>query len=281
MAGTALLAASAGVVGSFAVLRRQSLQGDVVAHAALAGVAAAFLLGVRGPLGLLLGGAVTGWITLILASRLHQNTRLPLDAVQGGIMAMTFGLGLALLKHILTHVPDAGRHPLDRYLLGQAAQLRDADVQIIAAVTILTVLVVIAFWSQWKLLAFDPEYAAGLGLPVRLLDLGLTTLTVTVVVIGLKSVGVVLITALLVAPAVAARQWTNRLGIMVLLAGFFGALSGILGTLLAHLLGRHVSIPTGPTIVLCASGWVILSLLAVGIRQRCYRWIVNRRSHYA
>jgi manganese/zinc/iron transport system permease protein len=280
MAGTALLAASAGVTGSFAVLRRQSLQGDVVAHAALAGVAAAFLLGIRGPLGLLLGGAVAGWITLALASRLHHHTRLPLDAVQGGIMAVAFGLGLALLKHILTHVPDAGRHPLDRYLLGQAAQLRDIDVQIIAAVTILSVLVVAGFWPQWKLLAFDPEYAAGLGLPVRLLELGLTTLTVTVVVIGLKAVGVVLMTALLVAPAVAARQWTDRLGIMVLLAGLFGALSGILGTLLAHYLGRHVSVPTGPTIVLCASGWVIVSLLAAWVRQESRRWIATRRSHH-
>jgi manganese/zinc/iron transport system permease protein len=281
MAGTALLAGSAGVIGSFAVLRRQSLQGDVVAHAALAGVAAAFLAGARSPFGLLLGGAVIGWITLTLASRLHHHSRLPLDAVQGGIMAMGFGLGLALLQHILTHVPDAGRHPLDRYLLGQAAQLRNSDVQMIAGVSMLTLAVVAGFWPQWKLLAFDPEYAAGLGLPVRWLDWGLTTLTVAVVVIGLKSVGVVLITALLVAPAVAARQWTNRLGTMVILAGLFGALSGMSGTLLAHLLGQQVSIPTGPTIVLCASGWVIVSLGAVRVQQWWYRWVAQRRSRHA
>jgi manganese/zinc/iron transport system permease protein len=104
---------------------------------------------------------------------------------------------------------------------------------------------------------------------------------VAVVVIGLKSVGVVLITALLVAPAVAARQWTNRLGTMVILAGLFGALSGMSGTLLAHLLGQQVSIPTGPTIVLCASGWVIVSLGAVRVQQWWYRWVAQRRSRHA
>jgi manganese/zinc/iron transport system permease protein len=170
---------------------------------------------------------------------------------------------------------------LDRYLLGQAAQLRNSDVQMIAGVSMLTLAVVAGFWPQWKLLAFDPEYAAGLGLPVRWLDWGLTTLTVAVVVIGLKSVGVVLITALLVAPAVAARQWTNRLGTMVILAGLFGALSGMSGTLLAHLLGQQVSIPTGPTIVLCASGWVIVSLGAVRVQQWWYRWVAQRRSRRA
>jgi len=128
-----------------------------------------------------------------------------------------------------------------------------------------------------KLLTFDPDYAASIGLPVRRLDLLLTTLTVVAVVIGLKAVGVVLMTALLVAPAAAARQWTDRLGIMVFLAAAFGALSGAGGTLLAHHLGDRyqAGVPTGPTIVLIASGFVALSLLFGSARGLL--WNLRRR----
>ena len=124
-----------------------------------------------------------------------------------------------------------------------------------------TLLVLAVFWKELKLLSFDPDYAASVGMPVRRLDLLLTTLTVTAVVIGLKAVGVVLMTALLIAPAVAARQWTDRLGRMVLLAGLFGALAGAGGTVLSFLPGARVSLPTGPTIVLTATALVVVSLL--------------------
>jgi manganese/zinc/iron transport system permease protein len=181
-------------------------------------------------------------------------------------LAVSFGLGLAVLHYLLSHVPDAGRHPLDRYLLGQAAQLRSAEVQLITAVTMLSITVIALFWKQWQLLAFDPEYAAGLGWPVRPLEACLTLLIVIVVVVGLKAVGVVLMTALLVAPAVAARQWTHRLGPLVVLAAILGAISGCGGTLLAHWVTRAGAVPTGPTIVLCASTWTGLALLTTWLK---------------
>lgn len=276
MVGTGLLGAGAGMTGSFAVLRRQSLQGDVVSHAALAGVAGAFLVGGRNPLELLTGGAVAGWLTLWLAQRLHARSRLPLDAAQAGLMAVSFGLGLAILHHLLTSVPEAGRHPLDRYLLGQAAQLRTADVQWIATVTAICAATIACGWKQWKLLAFDPEFAAGLGLPVRRLEAGLTLMTVAIVVVGLKAVGVVLMTALLVAPSVAARQWTDRLETLVLLAGLLGAVSGVAGVWVAHAAGSREAVPTGPTIVLCASGWVAVALGTTWLRTSLQRLHLSR-----
>jgi manganese/zinc/iron transport system permease protein len=114
-------------------------------------------------------------------------------------------------------------------------------------------------WKEFKLVSFDPDYAASIGFPVRLLDFLITTLTVAAVVIGLKAVGVVLMTSLLIAPAAAARQWTNRLGALVLAAGLFGALAGAIGTISSHLAGRGV--PTGPTIVLAATAIVAISLI--------------------
>ncbi|MBX9628813.1 MAG: metal ABC transporter permease, partial [Gemmataceae bacterium] len=229
-AGTALLGATAGAVGAFAVLRRQSLQGDVVSHAALPGLAAAFLLGGREPAWLVLGAAVSGWLALVLVGVVGRRSRVPVDAALGGALAVFFGLGLVLMTYAQRHVGDYSRHPLDRYLFGQAAFLRDADLWVIGGLGAAALVLLAALWKEFKLLAFDPDYAAAVGFRVRLLDLLLTTLTVTAVVIGLKAVGVVLMTALLVAPAAAARQWSDRLGRVVLAAGLVGAVAGGGGT---------------------------------------------------
>jgi len=259
--GVALLGLAAGAVGCFAVLRRQSLQGDVVSHAALPGVAVAFLLGGRSPVLLILGGAIAGWVALVLVGVIDRRSRVPTDAALGGTLAVFFGLGIALLGYVQVNVPDAAQHPLDRYLFGQAAILREDELWVIGAIGVGAILTLALIWKELKLLSFDPDYGASVGLPVGRLDLLLTTLTVIAVVIGLKAVGVVLMTALLVAPGAAARQWTNRLGLMVVLAAAFGALAGAGGTVLAHHLGAIRAVPTGPTIVLLASAIVALSLL--------------------
>ncbi len=260
-AGTAGLGLAAGAVGAFAVLRRQSLQGDMVSHAALPGLAAAFLLGAREPALLVLGGAAAGWLAMLAVGAITRRSRVPFDAALGGALAVFFGLGLVLMTYAQHHVPDASRHPLDRYLFGQAALLRDTDLWLIGGLGAAVALLLVGFWKEFKILAFDPDYATTLGYPVRRLDLLLTTLTVAAVVVGLKAVGVVLMTALLVAPAAAARQWTNRLGGVVLLAGAFGAAAGAGGAVFSHVAGGGVSLPTGPTIVLTATGLVALSLV--------------------
>lgn len=258
-AGAAGLGLAAGAVGTFAVLRRQSLQGDMVSHAALPGLAAAFLIGAREPAVLVLGGAAAGWLAMLAVGAITRRSRVPFDAALGGALAVFFGLGLVLMTYAQRHVPDASKHALDRYLFGQAAFLRDADLWLIGGLGAAVALLLAAFWKEFKLLAFDPDYATSLGYPVRALDLLLTTLTVAAVVVGLKAVGVVLMTALLVAPAAAARQWTNRLGGVVILAGTFGALAGVGGTVIGDAAGRNV--PTGPTIVLTATALVAVSLV--------------------
>ena len=115
----------------------------------------------------------------------------------------------------------------------------------------------LVFWKELKLLVFDEGFAASIGLPIRTLDVLLTSLLVIAIVLGLQAVGAVLMSAMLVAPAVAARQWTNRLRLMVFLAGCFGALAGVSGTIISSTASR---IPTGPTIVLCATVVVGLSI---------------------
>lgn len=274
--GAALLGLVAGVIGSFAVVRRQSLQGDVVSHAALPGVALAYLLGGRDPLTLAEGAAIAGLTALVAVRYVTGRTRIPFDAALGAALAVFFGCGLALMTYIQKHVPGASSSPLERYLFGQAALIRDADLLAIGLLGVGSLGVLGVFWKELKLISFDPDYAASLGRPVRVFDLLLTMLIVVSVVIGLKAVGVVLMTALLIAPAVAARQWTNRLGRLVVLAGLFGASAGAGGTVASHVLSYlpgAPSVPTGPTIVLCATAIVLASLVLGSAHGR--PWIVR------
>jgi manganese/zinc/iron transport system permease protein len=195
---------------------------------------------------------------MLLVTGVTRFSRVPFDSALAGALAVFFGAGL-MLKSAVRSPGAAG---IDRYLFGQAAWLVNSDIWVIGGAGAIALGLLALFWKEFKLLTFDREFATGLGLPVVSLDILLTGLLVLSIVIGLESVGVVLMSALVVAPAAAARQWTDRLGVMTVLAGLFGAAAGISGSFLSHGLsapGR--SVPTGPTIVLCATAIVLLSFV--------------------
>lgn len=261
--GTAALGLVSGALGTFAVLRRQSLIGDALSHAALPGIAIGFLLFGKAPLLMIVGAAVAGWVATVVVMQITRHSRVPFDSALGGSLAVFFGFGLVLMTYIRkNNVRGAAEVGLERYLFGQAATMLESDLIAIALLGGAALAILMLFWKEMKLLSFDPEYAASLGYPVRLLDLLLTALLVVAIVVGLQSVGVVLMSALIVAPAAAARQWTNRLGVMVVLAAALGASSGVAGTLVSDALsGPGRTVPTGPTIVLSAIAFVLVSFL--------------------
>lgn len=273
--GSAALGATSGALGSYAVLRKQSLLGDAISHAALPGIALAFLLtGSKAPLVLVLGAAVAGWVGTLVVMGVVGMTRVKEDAALGIVLSVFFGVGLVLLTYI-QKLPDASQAGLDRFLFGQAATLLQRDLVIIAGLGSLALLIAALFWKEFKLLTFDPEYAASIGLPVRVLDVLLTSVLVIGIVIGLQTVGVVLMAAMVVAPAVAARQWTDRLGGMVVLAGLFGAVAGVSGAVISSLAER---VPTGPTIVLSLTTLVLLSLVLAPSRGLLWASVRERRN---
>lgn len=258
LAGCALLGLAGGVLGSLVVTRRQSLVGDVISHAALPGVVLAFLFtGSRATPVLAAGAAAAGLLGMGGAGWVLRRTRLKEDGVLGLVLAVFFGLGLMLLTWLQKR-PDAAQAGLDRYLFGSAATLLVSDVAWMAGGALAVLAVLALGWKEFALLAFDAEYAAQLGRPVWGLDLLLTALVVGVIVLGLQAVGVVLMSTLLVAPAVAAREWTDRLGRLAALAGGLGALSGLLGGAASLSMEK---IPTGPAIVVAATALALLSLL--------------------
>lgn len=275
--GTGAIGAVSGAVGTFAVIRRQSLQGDAVSHAALPGLALAYLFGARSDLLLVLGAAVTGWIALVCVSGIVRGSRVPFDSALAGALSVFFGLGLVVMTY-LRQTAGGGTARLQQYLFGQdAALIRTDDLYGLLGLGGLAIAVMFLFWKEFKILSFDPAFAASLGFPSRWLDSLLTIVIVIAVVIGLQTVGVVLMSALMIAPAVGARQWSNRLSRVVGLAALFGMLSGFAGTLFSHWLSQlGKTVPTGPTIVLVATTVTVVSLVIAPKRGLLWRLVRKR-----
>lgn len=258
LTGCVLLGISGGVLGSFALLRRRSLMGDALAHAALPGVCLAFLItGTRSLGTLLVGALIAGLVGAFCIQAITRHSRVKEDSALGIVLSVFFGIGIVLLT-MIQHSQRGSQAGLDKFIFGQAASLLGRDVQIMAVCAALVCAASIALFKEFKLLCFDQDFARGLGYPTVVLDGLLMLLISLAVVIGLQAVGVVLMAAMLITPTAAARFWTDRLNLMVMLAGLFGGLSGALGTWLSTLAPR---MPTGPLIVLAATCFFLISLV--------------------
>jgi manganese/zinc/iron transport system permease protein len=213
-------------------------------------------------------------VATLFMLNITRTTRIKDDSALGLVLSVFFGLGLMLLT-FAQRLPDANQAGLDKYLFGQAATLLQRDVLTMAVIGLMALGLLVVFWKEFKLITFDPEFAASLGFPVRGLDILLTTLLVIAIVIGLQTVGVVLMSAMIVAPAAAARQWTDKLRVMVILSGLFGALGGVSGTLISS---SAEKLPTGPLIVLCISVIVVFSMLFATNRGLVWNWIQSQQN---
>lgn len=278
LSGSLLLGLASGVLGSFALLRRRSLLGDALAHAALPGIGIAFILTGAKDLPILLTGAlVAGIIGAWAVQFITRHSRIKEDAALGVVLSVFFAIGIVLLTRI-QHSGAGNQSGLDKFLFGQAASMVLADVQVMAVSAAIVCLAAILLFKEFKLLCFDSQFARGIGFSPKFLDGLLMLLLVLVVVIGMQAVGVVLMSAMLVIPAAAARLWTERLTVMVTMAGIIGALSGALGTLFSTL---GLRMPTGPLIVVSASVMFAISLVFAprrGILARLLRLIGVRRT---
>lgn len=275
--GSLLLGAGAGAIGTFALLRRQALLGDALAHATLPGVCLAFLAtGSKHPLVLLTGASITGWLGTRTVRAITQHTRIREDAALALVLSVFFGAGIVLLTRI-QRTGAAAQAGLDKFLFGQAASLVQSDVWVLTGVTLALLAAVLIAFKEFQLLSFDEGFARALGWPVGVLEGLLATLITLTVTVGLQLVGVVLMAALLVTPGAAARFWTDRLPRMLLLAATFGAISGVLGASVSLLAPR---MPTGPWTVVAITTIFAASLLAAprrGVLARAWR----RRRLYA
>jgi len=301
MLGTALLGGAAGAVGTFAVLRKRSLVGDMLAHASLPGIALAFLvisflnreyhadLNERSLLALSAGALVSGLVGIAAVTFLCVWTRTKEDAAIGIVLSTFFGAGVVLLSRLQQQGSSGG---LQTYLFGQPATMRQADVLVLWIVLAVVLACVVLLYKEFQLVSFDPGFARAQGWPTLVLDLSMMGLLAVVTIVGLPIVGVILMAAMIILPAAAARFWTERLGRMLVLSIVFGSASAAGGTLVAsgHLadwlgfdplaFGNNANLPPGPTIILAGTAVFAVSLFFApsrGIAARLVREVRLRR----
>jgi len=262
--GTCLLGVSAALVGTFTLLRKRALIGDVASHASLPGIALAFLIAEiwhpgtgRSLTTLSIGAAIAGSFGVLCTVAIRRFTRIPDDAAGAIVLSTFFGLGIALFT-VIQNIPSGQSAGLKHFIVGRAASLVADDVWVIAEVSIAVLIVCLLLFKEFSFLCFDADYACSQGWPVWRLDLLLMSLVVSVAVIGEQSVGLLLVVALLIIPATSARFWTYDLRWLAAIASAIGAGSAVLGVVISAVIPRF---STGPVIVLTGSACFVLSLL--------------------
>lgn len=261
LVGVSLLGLTAGVVGCFAVLRRRALLGDALAHATLPGVCLGFVLAGNRSMPLLLAGSLaTGLLSVLAFVAIQRFARIREDVAIGIVLSGFYAAGVVWLRAL----PSSSQAGLESFLFGKTAGMLFQDVVWIGGLAAASLIVTAILFKELRLIAFDAEYARALGWPTGAIDVLLLVLIALAVVVGLPAVGALLVAALLVIPAAAARFWTDRLAPMLAIAGFVGMASGLIGAAVSIPLSR---IPTGPAIILAALAFFALSLAANAFRR--------------
>ncbi|MCG8526765.1 MAG: metal ABC transporter permease [Opitutales bacterium] len=272
---TTTLGTAAGIVGAFLLLRKRSLMGDALAHSTLPGIAIAFIIMVsfggsgKSLAGLIAGATLTGVLGLLIMLAIRNTTRLRDDVAMGMVLSVSFGVGLAILG-VIQNMPQASAAGLESFIYGKTASMVMADFMTIMVVALVCSLAAILMFKELALLCFDDRFAVAEGFPALRLDILLLVLVTTVTVIGLQSVGLILIIAFLITPPSAARFWTEKLPTMTFLSAVIGAISGWLGASISALVPK---MPAGAVIVVVASSIFLFSMLSAPKRGVVARWI--------
>jgi len=253
-----ILGATCGMVSSFSVLKKESLLADSIGHASLPGVVLAYILTNSKKMEVLLFGAfLFGIISTLLILWIVNNSKIKHDGAMALALSSFFGLGMVLLTYV-QKTPNANQAGLNRFIFGQASTLILDDAKNLMIISITIFFIILLFWKELKLVIFDRDFAMSLGFRPAVIDILFSALQVLAIVTGLEAVGAVLIASLIITPGAAARQWTDKLSVMVMLSCAFGALSGIIGTVISFLVPK---IPTGPVVVIVLSIFALISVL--------------------
>jgi len=256
--GTMLLTGSAAVVGTFALLKKKALVGDAIAHAVFPGICLVFMItGSKQLFYMLIGAFATGWLTLLLIDFLIKYSKIREDIAITLLLSISFGIGTFLLS-LIQNTENPAQVGLTHYFFGKAAALVSTDVYTLSVLNIIICLTVISFFKEFSLITFDRVFAKSLSLSVSFLDFIFTSLMVLTIVLGVHTVGIVLISAMLITPPAAASFWTDKLWIMVIIAACIGMLAGLLGSCISY---AFPGMPTGPWIVLVATSIAYISFL--------------------
>lgn len=259
--GTMLLAMATGIVGTISILKGQSLIGDAVGHASLPGIILAFMIsGRKSSLILMLGAIVAGIVAFILIQIISEGSKIEADTAMAVILSAMFGMGMVLKSYIQGNpeYQGASQSGLASYIFGQAAYILREDVYIILAVSVISLALFIVFYKEIKVYVFDMVYAYTIGINSRLTSLLIMIITMILIAAGLKAVGAILISSMLITPAVTGLQWSKSYEKVLVIAAVTGAVSAFLGTFISSAVKGF---STGPSIILIMSVIALFSVL--------------------
>lgn len=258
--GTMSLAISTGIVGTISILKRQSLIGDAVGHASFPGIVLAFIIaGRKDSLTLMSGAIIAGVFAFFIIQSVVNSSKLEADTTMAIILSAMFGFGMVLKSYIQGNPAFSGSQAgLANYIFGQAAYMLKEDVVIIFSVSIVSILLFLIFFKEIKIHVFDEAYAETLGIKKNIISVLIIIITMLLIAAGLKAVGVVLISSMLITPGVIGMQWSKRYESVLIIAAISGALSALIGTSVSTLVK---GMSTGPSIILCMTTVAFLSVL--------------------
>lgn len=235
------------VVGTYLIVQRMALLGDVIAHAVLPGIAIAFFWGVD----ILIGAFISGLLSTFVIAWIRTQSRVKVDAAMALTFSSFFSLGITLITLLKSKLD------LDSFLFGDILGVTIADVQRTAIVTLIVLLLVKLFYKELLLYTFDKLGAQALGFPVNVLHFGLMAAITLTIVASMQTVGVVLVISLLVGPGITAYLLVKELHQVMGLGAILGIIASISGVYTSY----YLNIPSGPAIVLVTFGLFLLALL--------------------
>lgn len=245
------------VVGTYLIVQRMSLLGDVIAHSVLPGLAIAFYLNIN----ILIGAFISGMVSAVLIALLRSQTRVKVDAIMALIFSSFFALGIMLITLL------RNRLDLDNFLFGDILSVTQADVIRTAIITVLVLLVVRLTFKEMLFYTFDPLGARAVGFPVNLIYLGLMAGVTITIIASMQTVGVVLVISLLIGPAITAYLLVKQLHTMM----FLGAGIGVVSTVGGMYISYYLNVPSGPAIVLFNMAIFLVTLILTSDLKRHLR----------
>ncbi len=259
--GTVVLAIASGMVGTFSVLKGQSLIGDAISHSALPGIILAFILfQTKDPLILSIGAFISGTVAFIIIQTSKSASKITLDSMLAITLSSLFGFGMVLMSGLRSFesTKNLNTAGLDNYIFGQAAFTMRRDVIIITTVSIISIALMLLFYKELTLFVFDEEYAKTSGFYPKYINTVLLIMTMILIGVGMKIVGAILISSMLIAPGVTGLLWSKKLNIVLMIAAFVGAFSAFFGSLISAVIKN---VPTGASIVVIMTAMCMISLI--------------------
>lgn len=256
--GTLFLGISAGIIGVFTVLSHRALIVDAISHSILPGVCIGFILsGTKNPIYLVVGGSVSGFISVLAVNFITHKSKIKTDSAIAIVLSTFFSLGVLLLNFI-QNSHNHNQTGLSDFLFGKASALVTKDVYMFLIVLIFIITIILISYRSLKVYLFDKIFTKTIGLSTYLLQSILTFCIILISAIGIQTVGVVLMSALLVSPATSALLLQKSLYKVLILASVFSAISALIGVMISYVFPW---ISTGPSIIIVMSLNTFLSVL--------------------